>query len=85
MQKLRTGGSSDCFARLVRTQTPKPRRRATSFVRGVPSSTRLRAAILAYVEVHNERRTPFTWVKTADESLDKMRRFGLRAQQVYGH
>jgi len=48
------------------------------------SLPQLRAAILAYVEVHNERRTPFKWVKTADEILDKMRRFGLRVQQVYG-
>ena len=48
------------------------------------SIPQLRAAILAYVEAHNERRTPFKWVKTADEILDKMRRFGLRVQQVYG-
>ena len=48
------------------------------------SLPQLRAAILAYVEAHNERRTPFKWVKTADEILDKMRRFGLRVQQVYG-
>jgi transposase len=48
------------------------------------SISQLRAAILAYVEAHNERRTPFKWVKTADEILDKMRRFGLRVQQVYG-
>ena len=48
------------------------------------SIAQLRAAILAYVEGHNERRTPFKWVKTADEILDKMRRFGLRVQQVHG-
>src|SRR4030081_2843898 len=42
------------------------------------SLPQLRAAILAYVEAHNERRTPFKWVKTADEILAKMRRFGLR-------
>ena len=48
------------------------------------SIPQLRAAILAYVEAHNERRTPFKWVKTADQILDKMRRFGLRVQQVYG-
>jgi hypothetical protein len=36
------------------------------------SITQLRA-ILAYVEAHNERRTPFKWVKTADEILDNMR------------
>jgi hypothetical protein len=43
----------------------------------------LRAAILAYVEAHNDRRTPFTWVKTADEILDNMKRFGLRVEQVH--
>jgi transposase len=43
----------------------------------------LRAAILAYVAAHNERQTPFRWVKTADEILDKMQRFGLRVQQVH--
>src|SRR6202163_444687 len=48
------------------------------------SLPQLRAAILAYVEAHNERRTPFKWVKTADEILDNMRRFGLRTQQVHG-
>jgi transposase len=48
------------------------------------SIAQLRAAILAYVEAHNERRTPFTWVKTADEILDKMKRFGLRVEQVHG-
>ena len=48
------------------------------------SIPQLRDAILAYVEAHNERGVPFKWVKTADEILDKMRRFGLRVQQVYG-
>jgi transposase len=48
------------------------------------SIAHLRAAILAYVNAHNKRRTPFTWVKTADEILDRMRRFGLRVQQVHG-
>ena len=33
---------------------------------------------------HNDRGTPFKWVKTADDILDRMRRFGLRVQQVYG-
>ena len=47
------------------------------------SIAQLRAAILAYVEAHNDRHTPFKRVKTADEILDKMRRFGLRVQQVY--
>lgn len=48
------------------------------------SIPQLRAAILAYVDAHNERRSSFTWVKTADEILDSMRRFGLRVQQVHG-
>lgn len=48
------------------------------------SIAQLRAAILAYVDAHNDRGTPFKWVKTADEILDSMRRFGLRVQQVHG-
>jgi transposase/transposase-like protein len=48
------------------------------------SVPQLRAAILAYVDAHNERGILFKWVKTADEILEKMRRFGLRVQQVHG-
>lgn len=48
------------------------------------SIAQLRTAIFAYVDAHNERHAPFTWVKTADEILDSMRRFGLRVQQVHG-
>jgi transposase len=44
----------------------------------------LRAAILEYVDAHNENGKPFKWSKTADEILEKMRRFGLRTQQVHG-
>jgi hypothetical protein len=44
----------------------------------------LREAILAYVAAHNGKGTPFTWTKTADEILEKLRRFGIRTQQVYG-
>jgi hypothetical protein len=29
-------------------------------------------------------RSPFKWTKTADQILDKMRRFGLRTQQAHG-
>jgi len=43
-----------------------------------------RAAILAYVEAHNDRGTPFRWVKTVDEILDSMRRFGVRVHLVHG-
>ena len=35
------------------------------------SIAQLRAAILAYVDAHNDRGTPFKWVKTADEILDE--------------
>jgi transposase len=48
------------------------------------SIPQLREAILAYIAAHNERGKPFTWTKTADDILDKMRRFGLRTQQVHG-
>lgn len=48
------------------------------------SIPQLRDAILAYVDAHNEKKKPFRWTKTADEILDKMRRFGLRTQQVHG-
>jgi transposase len=44
----------------------------------------LRAAILAYVEAHNEETKPFKWTKSADEILAKMRRFGQRTQKVHG-
>lgn len=47
------------------------------------SVAQLRAAILAYVDAHNEKGQPFRWTKTADEILDKMRRFGLRTQQMH--
>jgi transposase len=48
------------------------------------SVPQLRQAILDYVDVHNEEEKPFVWTKTADEILAKMRRFGLRTQQVHG-
>lgn len=48
------------------------------------SILQLREAILAYIAAHNERGKPFTWTKTADDILDKMRRFGIRTQQVHG-
>jgi transposase len=48
------------------------------------SIPQLRVAILDYVASHNQRNKPFRWTKTADEILDKMRRFGLRTQQVHG-
>ncbi len=48
------------------------------------SIPQLRAAILAYVDTHNENGKPFRWTKTADEILDKLRRFGVRTQQVHG-
>jgi len=50
---------------------------------GFGCSPQLRQAILEYVDAHNDKRKPFRWTKTADEILDKMRRFGLRTQQVH--
>jgi transposase len=48
------------------------------------SIPQLREAILAYVDAHNDHGKPFRWTKTADEILDKLRRFGIRTQQVHG-
>jgi transposase len=48
------------------------------------SIPQLRDAILAYVATHNEHGKPFRWTKSADEILDKLRRFGVRTQQVHG-
>lgn len=48
------------------------------------SIPQLRQAILDYVEVHNEEGKAFSWTKTADEILAKLRRFGLRTQKVHG-
>ena len=48
------------------------------------SIPQLRAAILAYVDAHNQDGKPFKWTKTADEIFDKMRRFGLRTQKAHG-
>ena len=47
------------------------------------SIPQLRDAIIAYVEAHNEDAKPFKWTKTADEILEKVRRFGLRTQRVH--
>lgn len=44
----------------------------------------LRKAILSYVETHNEQGKPFKWVKSADEILEGMRRFGLRTMRAHG-
>ena len=44
----------------------------------------LRRAILEYVEAHNEEGKPFKWTKTADEILDKVKRFGQRTLRVHG-
>jgi transposase len=47
------------------------------------SVPQLRTAIAEYVEAHNETGKPFRWTKTADEILEKMRRFGIRTQQAH--
>jgi transposase len=43
----------------------------------------LRGAILAYVDAHNDEGKPFKWTKTADEILEKMRRFGQRTKKAH--
>lgn len=48
------------------------------------SIPQLRTAIADYVEAHNQTGKPFRWTKTADEILEKMRRFGIRTQQAHG-
>jgi transposase len=48
------------------------------------SIPQLRQAIVDYVDAHNEDGKPFKWTKTADEILEKMRRFGLRTQTIHG-
>lgn len=44
----------------------------------------LRAAINEYIETHNEEGKPFVWTKTADEILEKVKRFGQRTVRVHG-
>jgi|SRR5450432_482649 len=48
------------------------------------SIPQLRQAILDYVDAHNDEGKPFKWTKTADEILEKLRRFGLRTQSLHG-
>lgn len=48
------------------------------------SIPQLRKAIYDYVDVHNDEGKPFTWTKTADEILDKVREFGERTLKVHG-
>jgi transposase len=43
----------------------------------------LNAAIHEYIETHNEEGKPFVWTKTADQILDKVKRFGQRTIQVH--
>jgi len=47
------------------------------------SVPQLRQAIIDYVEAHNDGGKPFKWTKTADEILEKMRRFGIRTQEAH--
>ena len=44
----------------------------------------LRHAISAYVDAHNDEGKPFKWMKTTDEILAKVKRFGQRTVQVHG-
>jgi transposase len=48
------------------------------------SIAQLRAAILAYVDAHNERDTPFNGSRPPMRSSTTCADFGLRVQQVHG-
>ena len=45
----------------------------------------LKSAIDEYVDAHNEEGKPFVWTKTADQILDKVKRFGERTIQVHAY
>ena len=63
----------------------KPQQRAqdlVAFLREIEST--VEPTLDIHVVLDNDRGTPFRWVKTADEILDSMRRFGVRVQQVHG-
>lgn len=47
------------------------------------SIPQLRNAIYEYVDAHNDEEKPFKWTKTADEILDKIKRFGQRTIRVH--
>jgi len=44
----------------------------------------LRNAIYEYIEAHNEEGKPFKWIKTADQILESVKRFGQRTIQLHG-
>jgi len=51
--------------------------------RGVHRSEReLTKAILSYIEIRNEDPKPFTWVRTADEILEAVKRFCLKVEPL---
>lgn len=47
------------------------------------SVVQLRQAILDYVDAHNDEPKPFKWTKSADQILDKVRRFGQRTVKLH--
>ena len=47
------------------------------------SVAQLRAAILAYLEAHNQDPKPFQWTKTADEVLVSIARFATRTLEAH--
>ena len=47
------------------------------------SVNQLKCAIEEYIEAHNEEGRPFVWTKTADQILDKVKRFGQRTLKVH--
>lgn len=52
--------------------------------RGSHHSTReLEAAIYRFLDAHNDAPSPFAWIKTADEILDKIARFCSETMQLH--
>ncbi len=49
---------------------------------GRRSERELVQAILDYIEIRNEDPKPFTWVRSADEILDAVKRFCLKTSPV---
>ncbi len=47
------------------------------------SVVQLRAALIDYIDAHNDEPKPFRWTKTADEILTSLARFGRRTLSAH--
>ena len=73
--KTPSGEAARHRGQLRHPQPPQRQRQATR--RGTFHSVKdLRDAIRAFIDAYNDRCEPFTWTKTADELLAKIRRQG---------